>query len=36
LAAEDGVDFVAGDELVELWEGEVVALEEADEVVFEG
>jgi hypothetical protein len=32
----DGVDFVAGDGLVALGEREFVALEEADEVVFEG
>ena len=31
----DGVDFVAGDVLVELGEREAVALEEADEAVFE-
>ena len=31
LLAVDGVDFVAGDGLVELGEREVVALEEADE-----
>ena len=29
------VDFVAGDGLVELGERELVAFEEADEVVFE-
>ena len=34
--AVDGVDFVAGEGLVELGEREVVAFEEADEVVFEG
>ncbi len=33
--AVDGVDFVAGNRLVELGEWEVVALEEADEAVFE-
>ena len=32
----DGVDFVAGDLLVELGEWEAVAFEEADEVVFQG
>jgi hypothetical protein len=32
--AVDGVDLVAGDRLVALGEGEVVALEEAGEVVF--
>jgi len=36
LVAVDGVDFVAGDGLVELGEREAVAFEEADEVVFEG
>ena len=36
FSAVDGVDFVAGDLLVELGEWEVVAFEEADEVVFEG
>ena len=35
LLAVDGVDFVAGDLLVEFGEGEVVAFEEADEAVFE-
>ena len=35
VVSVDGVDFVAGDRLVELGEREVVALEEADEVVFE-
>ena len=35
LSAVDGVDFVAGDVLVELGEREVVAFEEADEAVFE-
>ena len=35
LFAVDGVDFVAGDGLVALREREVVALEEAGEVVFE-
>ena len=35
LGAVDGVDFVAGYLLVELGEWEVVALEEADEAVFE-
>ena len=35
LLAVDGVDFVAGYLLVELWEWQVVALEEADEAVFE-
>ena len=35
LFSVDGVDFVAGDGLVELGEREAVALEEADEVVFE-
>ena len=35
LVSVDGVDFVAGDVVVELGEGEVEALEEADEVVFE-
>jgi hypothetical protein len=35
VLAVDGVDFVAGDHLVELGEWEFVALEEADEVVFE-
>ena len=33
--AVDGVDFVAGYLLVELGEGQVVAFEEAREVVFE-
>ena len=33
--AVDGVDFVAGDGLVALGEREVVAFEEAGEVVFE-
>jgi hypothetical protein len=36
LRSVDGVDFVAGDGLVSLGEWEVVALEEAAEVVFEG
>ena len=36
LFAVDGVDFVAGYQLVELGERQAVALEEADEVVFEG
>jgi hypothetical protein len=36
VLAVDGVDFVAGDGLVALGEREVVALEEAGEVVFEG
>jgi hypothetical protein len=36
LFAVDGVDFVAGDLLVELGEWQVVAFEEADEAVFEG
>jgi hypothetical protein len=35
VLAVDGVDFVAGDGLVEVGEGEFVAFEEADEVVFE-
>ena len=35
LLAVDGVDFVAGDALVELREWEAVALEEADEAVLE-
>jgi hypothetical protein len=35
LFSVDGVDFVAGDGLVELGERKLVALEEADEVVFE-
>ena len=35
VVAVDGVDFVAGDDLVELGEREAVAFEEADEVVFE-
>jgi hypothetical protein len=35
VLAVDGVDFVAGDGLVELGEWEFVALEEADEVVFQ-
>jgi hypothetical protein len=35
LGSVDGVDFVAGDLLVSLREWEVVALEEAGEVVFE-
>ena len=35
LGSVDGVDFVAGDLLVELGEGEVVACEEAEEAVFE-
>ena len=35
LLAVDGVDFVAGYLLVELGEREVVAFEEAGEVVFE-
>ena len=32
----DGVDLVTGYELIELWEWETVALEEADEAVLEG
>jgi hypothetical protein len=32
---QDGVAFVAGYLLIQLGEGEVVALEEADEAVFE-
>ena len=32
----DGVDFVAGDGLVELGKRQVVALEEADEAVLQG
>ncbi len=35
LSPVDGVDFVAGDVLVELGEWEAVSLEEADEAVFE-
>ena len=35
VVAVDGVDLVAGDDLVELGEWEAVALEEADEAVFE-
>jgi hypothetical protein len=35
LFSVDGVDFVPGDGLVELGERELVAFEEADEVVFE-
>ena len=35
VGSVDGVDFVAGDALVELGERQVVAFEEADEVVFE-
>ena len=35
LGSVDGVDFVAGNGLVSLGEWEVVALEEAGEVVFE-
>ena len=35
LFAVDGVDFVAGDLLVELGEREAVAFEEADEVFLE-
>ena len=35
LFSVDGVDFVAGDVLVELREREAVALEEADEPIFE-
>jgi hypothetical protein len=35
VGSVDGVDFVAGDGLVSLWEREAVALEEAREVVFE-
>ena len=35
VLAVDGVDFVAGDLLVEFGEREVVAFEEADEAVFE-
>ena len=35
VLAVDGVDFVAGDLLIELGEREAVALEEAAEVVFE-
>ena len=35
LLAVDGVDFVAGDGLVELGECEAVAFEEADEAVLE-
>ena len=35
LFSVDGVDFVAGYELVELREWQVVALEEADEAVLE-
>jgi hypothetical protein len=31
----DSVNLVAGDALVELWEREAVALEEANETVFE-
>jgi hypothetical protein len=36
VLAVDGVDFVAGDGLVALGEGELVALEEAGEIVLEG
>ena len=35
VGSVDGVDFVAGYVLIELGEREVVAFEEADEVVFE-
>ena len=35
LVSVDGVDFVAGYDLVELREWQVVALEEADEAVLE-
>jgi hypothetical protein len=35
LGSIDGVDLVAGDLLVELWDREAVALEEAGEAVFE-
>jgi hypothetical protein len=35
VLAVDGVDFVAGDGLVEVGERELVAFDEADEVVFE-
>jgi hypothetical protein len=35
VGSVDGVDFVAGDVLVALGERQVVALEEACEVVFE-
>ena len=35
LFSVDGVDFMAGDSLVQFGDREAVALEEADETVFE-